>query len=130
MGTGKRDHCWGDQARCASPEADVPLLGSSGVSGKEASLDITLQSTIRYMSYFLRHQCGPAKSSLPTYIFVGFSTFPRKRMDSVFLSESSIRKGWLKEMTEEGLSFERTISLVVVAAAASVPSSLTSSTAL
>lgn len=73
---------------------------------------------------------GPAKSSLPTYIFVGFSTFPRKRMDSVLLSESSIRKGWLKEMTEEGLSFERTISLVVVAAAASVPSSLTSSTAL
>lgn len=51
-------------------------------------------------------------------------------MDSVLLSESSIRKGWLKEMTEEGLSFERTISLVVVAAAASVPSSLTSSTAL
>lgn len=67
---------------------------------------------------------------LPTYIFVGFSTLPRKRINPVLLSESIIRKGWLKDMTEEGLSFERTISLVVVAAEASVPSSLMFSTAL
>lgn len=62
---------------------------------------------------------------------MGFSTFPKKRMASVALLISSSRKDLLKRMIVcEGPSFDRTMSLVAVAAAASVPSSLTSSTAL
>lgn len=52
-------------------------------------------------------------------------------MASVALLISSRRKDLLKRTTVwEGPSFDRTMSLVAVAAAASVPSSLTSSTAL
>lgn len=61
---------------------------------------------------------------------MGFSTFPRKSMVSVALSITSSRKDLLKRTDREELSFDRSVSLVAVAAAASVPSSLMFSTAL
>lgn len=51
-------------------------------------------------------------------------------MVSVALSITSSRKDLLKRTDREELSFDRSVSLVAVAAAASVPSSLMFSTAL